>query len=106
MYAYKKYYNIHVNGYTNLINGPIRNASNSNLRPNRVSTSLFRDSFFNRIVPLWNNISLDIRETKALSIPLKTVYLTTSLTNLSLTLTLPEFKHRKQSALMVVQLIE
>ena len=53
--------------YTSLITGPTRNANNSNLRPNRVSTSLFRDSFFNRIVFLWNNISLDIRETKALS---------------------------------------
>ena len=39
----------------------------SNLRPNRVRTFLFHDSFFNRIVPLWNIISLDIRETKALS---------------------------------------
>ena len=44
-----------------------RNASNSNLRSNRVRTSLFRDSFFNRIVPLWNNISMNIRENEALS---------------------------------------
>lgn len=44
-----------------------RNANNFNLRPNRVRTSLFRDSFFNRIVSLWNNIPLDIRETIALS---------------------------------------
>lgn len=62
-----KYYNINVNEYTNIITGRTRNANNSNLRPNRVRTFLFRDSFFNRIVPLWNNISLDIRETKALS---------------------------------------
>ena len=62
-----KYYNINVNEYTNLITGPTRNANNSNLRPNSGSTSLFRDSFFNRIVPLWNNVSLDIRKTRALS---------------------------------------
>ena len=62
-----KYYNINVSEYTHIITGRIRNAINSNLRPNRVRTSLFRDSFFNHIVPLWNNILLDIRETKALS---------------------------------------
>jgi len=39
-------------------------------------------------------------------LPSKTVYLTTSLTNLSLILTLLEFKHGKQSALIVAQLIE
>ena len=37
------------------------NSEMAYLRPNRVSTSLFRDSFFNRIVPIWNNVSLDIR---------------------------------------------
>ena len=62
-----KYYNINVNEYTNIITGRTRNAINSNLRPTRVRTSLFRDSFFNRILPSWNNISLDVRETKALS---------------------------------------
>ena len=36
----------------------------------------------------------------------KTVYLTTSLTNLSLILTSLEFKHGKQSTLIVAQLIE
>ena len=97
-----KYYNINVIEYTSLITGPTRNANHSNLRQNRVSTSLFRDSFFNRIVFLWSNISLDIRETKA-PLPLKTVYLTTPLTNLSLTLTLLEFKQGKQSALIVVR---
>ena len=56
-----------VNEYTNLITGPTRNANNSNLQPNGVSTSLFRDSLFNRIVPFWNNMKLDIRETRALS---------------------------------------
>ena len=40
-----KYYNINVNEYTNLITGPTRNANNSNLPPNRVRTSLFRDHF-------------------------------------------------------------
>ena len=43
-----KYYNINVKEYTNTITGRTRNAINSNLRPNRVRTSLFRDSFFNR----------------------------------------------------------
>ena len=62
-----KYYNINVDEYTNIITGRTRNANNSNLRPNRVRTSLFRDSFFNRIVPLWNNIPFDARETKPLS---------------------------------------
>ena len=61
------YYNINVNEYVNIITGRSRNANNSNLGPNRVRISLFRDSFFNRIVPLWKNISLDIRETEALS---------------------------------------
>ena len=62
-----KYCNIIVNEYTNIITGRTRNAINSNLGPTRVRTSLFRDSFFNRILPLWNNISLDIRQTTALS---------------------------------------
>ena len=62
-----KYYNINVNEYTNIITGRARNAISSNLRPNQVRTSLFGDSFFNCIVPLCNNISLDIHETKALS---------------------------------------
>lgn len=62
-----RYCNINVSEYTNIIAGRTRNAINSNLRPNRVPTSLFRDSFSNRIDPLWNNIPLDIRETKALS---------------------------------------
>ena len=38
--------------------------------------------------------------------PSKTVYLTTSLTKLSLMLTPLEFKHGKQSAIIVAQLIE
>ena len=62
-----RYCNINVSEYTNIIAGRTRNAINSNLRPNRVRTSLFCDSFSNRIDPLWNNTSLDIRETKALS---------------------------------------
>ena len=70
-FSYKckhNYYNINVkNHYTNIITGRTRNASNSNLWPHHVRTSLFCDSFFNCIVPLWNNISLDIRETKVLS---------------------------------------
>ena len=47
------YYNINVNEYTNIFTGHTRNVINSDLRPNRVRTSLSRDSFFNRIVPLW-----------------------------------------------------
>ena len=41
-----------------------------------------------------------------LSLPLKTAYLTTTSINLSLTLTLLESEHGKQSALIVAQLIE
>ena len=48
-----KYYNINVNEYTNIFTGRTRNAINSDLRPNRVRTSLSRDSFFNRTFPLW-----------------------------------------------------
>ena len=49
----------------NIITGRTRNANNSSLQRNHVCTSLFRDSFFNHIVPLWNNISVDIPETEA-----------------------------------------
>ena len=59
------YYNINVNEYVNIIAGRTRNANNSSLQRNHVCTSLFRDSFFNHIVPLWNNISVDIPETEA-----------------------------------------
>ena len=52
-----KYYNININEYINIITSGTRNANNS--------TSLFHDSFFNCIVPLWNNILLDICETEA-----------------------------------------
>ena len=37
-------------------------ATNLNLRPKSFRTSLFRDSFFNRIVPLWNNLPVLIRQ--------------------------------------------
>ena len=59
--------NTSMNEYINIISGCTRNGNNSNLQPNRVRTSLFRDPFFNRIVPLWNNISLHIRETEVIS---------------------------------------
>ena len=90
---------------TNIITGRTRNAINSNLRPNHVCTSLFRDSFFNCIVPLWNNISVDICETKALSTfkgSLFNYFFNKFIANFD---TL-EFKRGKQSALIVAQLIE
>ena len=62
-----KYYNIDINEHINIITGRTRNANSSNLRPNRVRTFLYRDCFSIAIVPLWNNILLDIRETEALS---------------------------------------
>ena len=46
---------------------------------------------------------LDIFVRLKLSLPLKIVYLTTSLTTLLLTLTLLEFKHGNPSALIVIQ---
>ena len=49
--------------YISLASGRTRStASNLNLRPQRFRTSLFRDSYFNRIVPLWNNLPISIRQ--------------------------------------------
>ena len=39
----RKYYNSNIYEYTNIITGRTRNANNSNLQPNCVCTSLFRD---------------------------------------------------------------
>lgn len=61
------YYNISIDNYTSLVTGRTRSANILNLRANRFRTSLFGDSFFNRIVPLWNNIPSDIRKIKVLS---------------------------------------
>jgi len=91
-----KYYNSNVDEYTNIITGRTRNAINSNLRPNRVCTFLFRDSFFNCIVPLWNNISLDICETKALSTFKDRLFNYFFNKFIAIILTHLEFKHGKQ----------
>lgn len=61
------YYNININSYISLVSSRTRSASKNNLRPNQFRTSLFRDSFFNRIVTLWNALPVDIRTTQALS---------------------------------------
>ena len=98
-----KYCNINVSEYTNITTGRTRNAINSNLGPNRVRTSLFLTHFSIALL-VYGHSSLHSPKLK-LSLPSKTVYLTTSLTNLSLILILLEFKHGKQSALIVAQLI-
>ena len=57
-------YNIQLSRYVCFSSGCTRSsASNLNLRPTyRFRTSLFRDSFFNRIALLWNNLPLVIRQ--------------------------------------------
>ena len=57
-------YNIQLSRYARFSSGRTRSsASNLNLRPTyRFRTSLFRDSFFNRIALLWNNLPLVIRQ--------------------------------------------
>ncbi|KAK2551559.1 hypothetical protein P5673_027537, partial [Acropora cervicornis] len=36
-------------------------------RPNLTKTSTFRDSYFNRIIPLWNSLPLNTKESTTLS---------------------------------------
>ena len=80
----------------NIITGRTRNADNSNLRPNRVRTSSFRDSFLIASFP-YGSISHWIFMKLKLYLPSKTIYLTTSLPNLLLPVILTplEFKHGK-----------
>ena len=37
------------------------------LRRHRLRTSLFRDSFYNRVVKLWNNLPIEIRKSSSIS---------------------------------------
>ena len=55
-------YNFPLNNFISFATGNTRSATNLNLRPKSFRTSLFRDSFFDRIVPLWNNLSVLIRQ--------------------------------------------
>ena len=55
-------YNFPLNNFISFATGNTRSATNLNLRPKCFRTSLFRDSFFNRIVPLWNNLPVLIRQ--------------------------------------------
>ena len=61
------HYNININKYASLVSGRTRSASNYKLRTNRFRTSLFRGSFFNRIVILWNVLLINIRKAEVLS---------------------------------------
>ena len=56
--------NVQLDEYIQISSGRTRSSSDSlNLYPvHRYRTSLFRDSFFNRIVLLWNSLSLLIRK--------------------------------------------
>ena len=54
------------------INQPLHHSTRSSsgdfLRPNLCKTSLFRDSYFNRIVFLWNNLSSGIKASSSVAI--------------------------------------
>ena len=56
--------NVQFDKYIQIFSGRTRSSSeNSNLYPiHRYRTSLFRDSFFNRIVKLWNSLPLQTRK--------------------------------------------
>ena len=54
-------YNFSLNNFISFATGNTRSATNLNLRSKSFRTSLFRDSFFNRIVPLWNNLPVLIK---------------------------------------------
>ena len=60
-------YNFPLNNFISFASGNTRSATNPNLRPKSFCTSLFRDSFLNRIVPLWNNLSVLIRQSPTFS---------------------------------------
>ena len=50
-----------------IASGCTRSSSQLNLWPQRFRTSLFRDSYFNRIVLIWNNLPLVIRQCQSYS---------------------------------------
>ena len=55
-------YNFPLNNFISFLTGNPQSATNLNLRPKCFRTFNFRDSFFNRIVPLWNNLPILIRQ--------------------------------------------
>lgn len=63
-------YNLPINDLVSFSSGRTRSSVNNlNLRYiHRFSSSLFRDSYFNRIVTLWNNVPLAIRQQSTFSL--------------------------------------
>ena len=55
-------YDFPLNNSISFAIGNTQSDTNLNLRPKSFRTSLFKDSFFNRIVPLWNNLPVLIRQ--------------------------------------------
>jgi hypothetical protein len=62
-------FNVQLEDYIQVSSARTRSSTDSlNLYPvNRLRTSLFRDSFFNRVVKLWNNRPLEIRKSPSIS---------------------------------------
>ena len=60
-------YNIPLGNFVSFASGRTRSSSQLNLCPQRFRTSLFRDSYFNRIVLIWNNLPLVIRQCQSYS---------------------------------------
>jgi hypothetical protein len=50
-------------------------SSSGDLRPNLCKTSLFRNSYFNRIVFLWNNLPSDIKSSSSVAILKSKLYI-------------------------------
>ena len=62
-------FNVQLEDYIQVSSGRTRSSTDSlNLYPvHRLRTSLFRDSFFNCVVKLWNNLPLEIRKSSSIS---------------------------------------
>ena len=67
-------YNLDISSFTRFASGRTRSASNLNLLNNSSRTSLFRDSFFNRISNLWNSLPPNLRSTDSFFIFKKSLY--------------------------------
>ena len=68
-------YELDINLY---ISQPLHNSTRSSsgdLRPNLCKTSLFRNSYFNRMVFLWNNLPSDIKSSSSVAILKSKLYL-------------------------------
>ena len=68
-------YEIDINQY---ITQPLHHSTRSssgNLRPNLCKTSLFRNSYFNRIVFLWNNLPSDIKSSSSVALLKSKLYI-------------------------------